>query len=823
MRTLIRFVTSMVLLSTAVPAFAFTDVVSSTSYGPAISALEEKGTIDGYSDGTFKPMANINRAEFLKIVLEAKGDAVKGSTCFPDVRTEWFAPYVCSAKDAGIISGYPDGNFKPEQPINVVEASKIMTLAFGVTIQNDGGDWYAPYMRALEYSKAIPLSITGLDTSIKRGEMAEILWRLTEDKTTQPSKSYMNVKYPELSVNLASSNVQYASSCEDVRTFMNEAQATNGGGILYYDKGIMAPTAMPSTPSMRGGTATESDGAAVDHSDTNVQVVGVDEADTVKTDGKFVYTLKGQSVRIVQVQTVSALKEVATIDLAKDNMQPTELYLDSNRLVVIGQVYESSPYPYPVPMNGIAPNVKMMPIMYRPSRTEVRIYDVTSPANPKLQRTVDFDGSALSSRRIGDKVYLVLNQSLWMYPYATNTSTNVLPMYKDSAKGTSDMPVTDCSKIAILPRVPSPQYLIVGAIPLQNATAPIGREVVLGNAGNIYSSLKNLYISAPEWSYIWNGRGGISDSKTNIYRFAFTSTGVALKAQGSVPGTILNQFSMDEQDDMFRVATNSGNMWDSAAPAVNNLYILNAALTQVGAVEKMAPGEQIRSVRFMGDRAYVVTFKNTDPLFVIDVADARHPKILGKLKVPGYSDYLHPYDATHLIGFGKDAVDAKQEGFAWYQGMKVAMFDVSDVANPKELFNTVIGDRGTDSPLLTNHKAILFDVSRNLLAFPINVSEIPAEQKVGNDGSAYGSPVFQGAYVYSINLKGMDLKGTITHYDADAFTKAGDYWYDDGHNIERILRIDNSLVTVSQSEIMTNDLSSLKQQGSVTLQELSTK
>jgi uncharacterized secreted protein with C-terminal beta-propeller domain len=311
---------------------------------------------------------------------------------------------------------------------------------------------------------------------------------------------------------------------------------------------------------------------------------------------------------------------------------------------------------------------------------------------------------------------------------------------------------------------------------------------------------------------------------TNIFRFSLADGGVAFASQGTVPGHILNQFSMDEYGETFRIATSVGHLARMANEntSSNNLYVLNRALETVGSIEDIAPGESIYSVRFMGDRTYMVTFKKVDPLFVIDTSDPRNPKILGKLKIPGYSDYLHPYDATHLIGFGKDAVDAAEGDFAWYQGMKIALFDVSDVSNPKELYSTVIGDRGTSSPLLSNHKALLFDKTRNLLAFPVTVYELTDAQKSASSrtGNEYGSPVFQGAYVYDLTIAGGFKKlGTITHYaDDSTFMKSGSYWYGGVSDISRILRIQDSLLTVSQDQVKSTSWPGMKEEGSVKVQ-----
>ncbi|MCX7708853.1 MAG: beta-propeller domain-containing protein, partial [Clostridia bacterium] len=169
-----------------------------------------------------------------------------------------------------------------------------------------------------------------------------------------------------------------------------------------------------------------------------------------------------------------------------------------------------------------------------------------------------------------------------------------------------------------------------------------------------------------------------------------------------------------------------------------------------------------------------------------------------------------PYDENHIIGFGKDTVEVK--GNAFYLGMKMAVFNVSDVTNPKELFTEKIGDRGTDSELLRNHKALLFSKENNLLAFPVTLMEIKNGQEKYRDGyPQYGQFSFQGAFVYNIDLsKGFSLKGRITHLSKDDYSKAGDHWYNSEKNVERILYIGDKLYTLSQGKIKVNQMSDLK-------------
>lgn len=791
-------------------ALVFKDVFSTTPNARAIEALKDRAVIEGYGDGTFRPFATVNRAEFLKIVLGSRGGTFAGSNCFPDVGTEWFAPYVCTAKKEDIVGGYPDGTFRPEQTINFVEASKILSLAFKQKVQGSSSDWYEPYVRALDSSKAIPASMIGLEHMVTRGEMAEMMWRLTEGVTDQPSLGYMNVKYPTLKVNMAADAPQQAKSCADLQSFAQESRSSGG----TYDDGVflMRQGVMP-VPSMATSGAKAENAMDSSYSQTNVQVEGVDESDIVKTDGTHLYIMQGDEVRIVKALPPNQMTIVSTIDLTDSIYSPSELYLDGNRLIVLGSGYREPPYRI---------MQKMMPSLYpyQPSvqRTQVKIYDIADRSNPKLDRSVEFDGTLTSSRRINDRLYLVMNQNLpWVYdPKPVPLESDVLPQFKDSALGTTDQSVTRCANVVILPPVPRPQYLIVAVVPTRSATAEVKKEVILGSADTVYASTENLYIASGERMYGWRGGMGTSEEKTNLYRFAFTSDGVALKAQGSVPGHILNQFSMDEHEQSFRIATTKGQSWDSANPSTNNLYVLNFDLQQVGSVEGIAPGEQIYSVRFLGDRTYMVTFKKIDPFFVLDTSDPRNPRILGKLKIPGYSDYLHPFDATHIIGFGKDAVDSKDGSFSWYQGMKVALFDVTDPADPQEMSKVTIGDRGTDSPLLQNHKALLFEGDRHLMAFPVSVAKISDAQKsLGSwDFPQYGETVFQGAYVYTIDLKnGITLRGTVTHYTADDLLKAGSSFY--GKNVDRIVRIGDSLFTIGQDGVKSVSEDTVVEEGKI--------
>jgi len=188
--------------------------------------------------------------------------------------------------------------------------------------------------------------------------------------------------------------------------------------------------------------------------------------------------------------------------------------------------------------------------------------------------------------------------------------------------------------------------------------------------------------------------------------------------------------------------------------------------------------------------------------------------VLGKLKIPGYSDYLHPYDDNHIIGIGKETVEAEETlkeerelDFAWHQGVKLAIFDVTDVANPIEMYKEVIGDRGTDTPVLYDHKAFLFDKDKDLMVLPITLAEIEGEPSADN---TYGDYVYQGAYVYNVTLEnGFDLRGRVTHYDDPSVFEKSGYYFSGDEDITRSLYIDSVLYTLSQARLQANNLENL--------------
>ncbi|MCX6770381.1 MAG: beta-propeller domain-containing protein, partial [Candidatus Micrarchaeota archaeon] len=641
----------------------------------------------------------------------------------------------------------------------------------------------------------------------------------------------------------------------------------------------VAPTASPESNAQ----------SSTDYSQTNVQVQGVDEADLVKNDGKYVYIVKNEygtsirynpfssgstgKVKIIDAYPAASMKQVGEISIDGDVQQ---IFVNGDKRVVFGSVYV--PYYFPSGLSSDAVCLRcVVPPYYSSNFAFMRIYDISDKASPKLLKRIEVKGNYVESRMIGSKVYTVFSDyASYDYP---------MPLYRVDGQEMKIAP-TDVGYFDF----PDSGYSfnILSGVDLSDLASADSRKVVLmGGAQNLFVSSDNLYVTYSRYDYydpmwrvynevlspyfddgmkkrvseidamnisgwrkerlksqeaisfmqgkifnpldwsidtnlreeiqqkIYDGQQKTTEQPRNsentaIHKFALDSA-FTYGGQAEVPGHALNQFSMDEYNGTFRIATTVGQSWNANPPSSNGIYVFDSSLKQIGKLEGLAKGESIYSARFMGARAYLVTFKKTDPLFVIGLSDPTNPEVLGKLKIPGYSDYLHPYDETHLIGLGKGAVADENGGnFAWYQGVKLSLFDVSDVEHPKEVAYYEIGDRGTDSYALSEHKAFLFSKEKNLLVIPITLAKIdPLKYPSGVPANTYGDYVFQGAYVFSITPeKGFALRGTISHVDEAEYKKSGDYWWSN-NNVVRSLYIGEYLYTLSDLYLKANDLGTL--------------
>lgn len=536
---------------------------------------------------------------------------------------------------------------------------------------------------------------------------------------------------------------------------------------------------------------------ANDYSKTNTQVQGVDEADIVKTDGTYIYYLTNEKLTIINTENASQMKEMSTIKF-DETFTPEEIFLNNDKIIVIGKRYE---YDKTERKIGIDEDF-LYPNYMDKTYTSAKLYNVKDKTNPTLERTVEVEGDYLTARMIGSNVYIASNKYMY-YAYICNTykSTELneddfKPHYLDTATSNETKSINfDC--IYYIPEFEDTNYLNIVAFNITN-NQEANVESYLGAGEEIYASKENLYVTKTKYDYERKNKTSIT---TEIYKFNLNNANCTFAKAGDVPGSVLNQFLMDECNGYFRIATTDSTSWNSESNT-NNLYVLNENLETIGKIEGLAKGERIYSVRFMGNRAYMVTFVETDPLFVIDLSNPTTPTVLGELKIPGYSKYLHPYDETHLIGIGEDT-EVVNYGYGdrvVTNGMKMAMFDVTDPNNPQELYNVKIGEKGTYSELLYNHKALLFSKEKNIIAFPISITD--------NDYKV----TFQGAIVYGVSLeKGFELKTKISNSATDY-----DRYYS-RNRVERIIYIKDTLFTLSNGLIKAVDLNTFETKGSIEL------
>jgi inhibitor of cysteine peptidase len=667
-----------------------------------------------------------------------------------------------------------------------------------------------------------------------------------------PNQGQLNNPNPNNNNNGQVSYMKTFSSYTALKDFLKTS--TESSPLETYDArfgmSAQSTSAVPSqAESSLGGTNTK------DYSSTNIQVAGVDEADKIKTDGNYLYMIGNNNVYILDANPQNAK---VLFKIPYENTYLSGIYLNenTNKLIVLGNQYV--PYTY---TNGIEIQPSFSTDLYpywNSGTTFVHIYDVTDKSRPTLASNFTMTGNYVNSRMIDGYLYAIVNQNAYLV-----NETPVLPMINSGTAMTEIAPTniyyTNFSDTYY-------SYTTFLAFNLQNLDQkPSNMTIMMGGAGTIYVSQNNIYVTYPSYTYqllkapITTGddRIGIlpqdtAQEKTSIYRIAVSGSSMTFEAQGNVTGNVLNQYAMDENNNYFRIATTAYyyNSATGSSTQQNNVYVLDMNLQTVGKLENLGTGENFHAARFMGNRCYLVTFQKTDPLFVIDLSQPTNPKLLGELIIPGYSDYLHPIDQTHLIGLGKDAV-AAEGNFAWYQGLKLSIFDVADVNNPKEIAKFNIGDRGTSSEALYEPKAFLFDSSKGLLVLPVDlylinqtatsiINGIPEKTippvtaapgstfstQAGGIGtgssspSTYGQFVWQGVYIFKVSLtNGFELQGNITQMDNAAalmndpalITRSSYQWIDYNHFITRSLYIENVLYTLSETRVQLNSLDNFRQ------------
>ncbi len=548
-------------------------------------------------------------------------------------------------------------------------------------------------------------------------------------------------------------------------------------------------------------------------SETNVQVEGVDEPDMVKTDGERIVVLNEGTLIVVDV-TADEPNEIGRISVGELSVQ--SLFLDGDTVLLFGSVWGHGPIP--LPRDGDA---AIAPI---PSTPTMRIVEVDIAGDPQITGTMTVDGAFISGRMVDDSVRLVLTSSPvgfeWSYPTGSglraerraieenreivrnSTEENWIPYYVTTdARGnvTGEGTLFDCDRAAHPSEFSGVDMLSMVTIDISSGLDVSDATGVLARGDTIYASEQSLYVATQNWqSWRWIDSGDArhrpDGPTTDIHKFDIGDPRHATYlASGSVEGYLLNQFAMDEHDGILRVASTTSPAWWGSGPdsesRVTMLREIGDGLVRVGLIDGLGATEQIYSVRFMGDTAYIVTFRQTDPLYTLDLSDPRRPELVGELKIPGYSAYLHPVGAGLLMGIGQDATD---EGMTL--GTQVSIFDVSDLADPTRIDTHTLSE-GTNSSVEYDHHAFLYWEG---------LAVIPIQQWKWDDRS---EEVFMGAVALRVTDEGnlVDL-GEVVHPGGD------DKSWDWRAQIVRTVVIGDSVYTISGKGIMKSDLDDLTEE-----------
>lgn len=598
-----------------------------------------------------------------------------------------------------------------------------------------------------------------------------------------PSQNeFQNPGYPVIENSVKPHTLQKAGSDAELKKHLKSLFEKNDKYYVYnifFDKatdivadnfGNMAPTMAPQAESAVGTTQsaingivdelkgeessgavkdTLTDGTSTEHGQTNIQVEGIDEADIIKNDGRYLYIVSSglrtdTRLKIVDTESMTLIYDEYIKGEDDSVLGISEIYVNGDTLVAscVESNYDNGTY-----FLGDS----IVTYGYNPynANTVNVIYDISDRGNPKEIRRVKQDGRTISTRMNGSVLYTVTSYTV----RNENLDENYMPKVNGEFIGCDCIYIYDENATS---------YTVLTAVDTKEKDGNIGKVSVLGSGTEVYCTADTLYVGVYDRKY--------DEDKTNIFAFSLDGTNVAYKASGAVKGSFLNQFCFDEYKECLRVATN---YYDYTADKdVSCVYILNKDLQLIGKLEDLAFDEQIKSVRFMGDTGYVVTFRNTDPLFTLDLSDPTAPKILGEVKLPGYSAYLHPIGDGYMVGIG---YDGDEENVKWGT-VKVSVFDVRDLLNPKETDTFVIKDAETD--VNGNPKAFISSKSMGFIGIPVRHYESNPDYEYvlsykiikiengkiishrgfthPNDMPKYGYQLFRGTYIgeklYTINM-----------------------------------------------------------------------
>lgn len=494
------------------------------------------------------------------------------------------------------------------------------------------------------------------------------------------------------------------------------------------------------------------------YSETNVQVKGVDEGDIIKNDGKYIYILTGyddmhyrNAVRIIRAADLKEVGKIVIEEAKNSYFTGEEIYVAGDRLTIVGikeiatngSADDVIAYENNASVEGTTAFYDWYNYCDSDCQTVIYNYDISDRENPKLVGQKEQSGYYNTSRMTDGIIYVVSSYGVNVTEFSSEKAIveNCIPVVNGTRIPIDNIETDKDEK--------STEYTVITSSDVLNEKLDGKSFAYLGECNTVYCSGKNLYFT--QTKYKNNG------DVTVINSVELSKDSIKIKATGEVEGILNNQFSLDEYNSYLRVATTEYNY--STFKNESKLYVLNDKLETVGKLENLAEDEEIKSARFMGDRAYVVTFKQTDPLFIIDLSDPKNPTIKGSIKLPGYSTYLHPISNDYIVGVGYGG----NETDADVGTLKVTLFDVSDATNPKVVSEFEVCDAGSEVTNLDNHKAFLYYEEKNLIGIPI--------VKYANVDNNY-----RNVYSYALlEIKDgeLQLKSGLVHKQEDDFTSGG--------------------------------------------------
>lgn len=578
-------------------------------------------------------------------------------------------------------------------------------------------------------------------------------------------------------------------------------------------------TEAASAPFLSGRTAPKGAGAALPESAksfgpvgapgsvTNLQTPGVDEADVIKTDGDYLYYIAHATEN--REETTLYIVEAQQLTLASSIPVSRgftgELFVQGDTLAVLtnrqelptaaygaaagensAQSGSTSSLPAASSRAGDTHDTekKMAETPGVVSSSCVELYDIADRTAPKHLRTFAQEGDYLTARLYENELVLISQrqpQRIWRngaVPLTRQDAAAFVPKIYDSTAGQRTLPPSS----VLLPEEPaSPAFAVVSTLPLTGSGESV-TKAVLGGAEFAYMTDENLYLAAmrPGEQY-----------QTQLTKFSLQNS-LTPTASRVLSGGVESQYSLseDKKSGTLRVATTS---YDKSGQPSNNLYILDEELAERSSLFDLAPGETIRAARYIGDMAYLVTFQETDPLFLIDLSDLDSPVVVGELKSPGFSEYLHPVTETTLVGLGHN-VSLTESGGVAQEGLKLSLFDLSDPKNPRETDSLSIGGRGTISPALWDSRAFFFRQSDGLFGFPADIITPPAA------GQSEGARSFSGFFLLQAKDGKFAPVARVSHYESlSGYSHLL-------HNVQRGVVLEQTLYTATEGELLATDL-----------------